>query len=892
MGTDAEERDALFVRYGIEPGAPSDDAARDRKERDALFARYGIGVGVSLDQGRPRPSAESASSRPPAGDLALTANVINSRAIGGIFRVRHGFRSEPFIVVGQTATHYKGIWPSGETELRPHARLGDALVPVPASVRSYAGRLWNLVRVPRAPHHLTDASAREVRKLLDGMLRDPKYRHAVGVLLDRHGLSLTEAGCLGLPLEPWRVRYELLQDYAAGTKRSELAAQVVADDDAPRGVRLRVALAEGLDLAPLGPGVATLFNGAPVTVRAAQMTDVRVIELAGALEAAGSPEAARLRVAVSNPSWFAASSHQAAALAVLSGRQLPPEQKVWVDGMPTSVVDDLIDADAPVQVSEAAGATEAEGMPGVALAAYITGRSRPGDLTTDEVVHLKFANEAYRRYLAGDDAVAAALPALRLADAKVARALKRGEDPSEEPQDPILAELLQLVRSGGELLASEALLADPSTWAALVAKGVDGGDGPGREQFADLAALHHARTALFEWDWGRAQSIAHERLRGAKREAIRDELLNIVACAAWLQGKPEPALAALDRALEGDYTDALLTNAAVVATELEHESAIDRFVKIAREAPGPHQRAMAAERALLLWVNDEARIWDDDDEGIPDEILGALRPLIGEPIPDERYLRIMKTLAGHDDNWLAAQPNGAFGPHANSAVVRIFKARANGIDDFAAALATELKTGRAERWVEEERDAVVSAAINILAEQNDEMSAAFFGMTLLKAGIPLEPTQQIPLVCFTVLSITQNIDTDEGEPKDEFIDWVFGAKHALSRLDSEQRTTFDPVVTMAGEALARSYAMARAPQISQAIEVFNTINSQLRTMFSWQINHEAVQQVMAPIFELCVDTRRVLNKVRPLVKDREVLRFVDDLMGTATQLGDKAVKIR
>lgn len=899
MGTDADDRDVPFAQRGIRRGV------------------------VSVDNGLAQPSAQKAASIPaqsPSRNLALTGIAINSRAIGGVFRVRRGFRSEPFIVVGQTATHYKGIWPSGEAELRPHARLRDPVVPVPASIRSYGGRLWNLLRVP-ATNYLTEASSSQLRKLVDSILGSSDPRYAVGVLLDRKGLSLTEAECLALPLESWRVRYELLQDHAAGTpRRRDLAAEVVRDGSAPRGLRLRIALAEGLDLGHLGPDIAALFTDAVVAERV--RTDVNntvATEIAAALEDAGSPEAARLRVAVANPSWFAASSHNAAAFAVLAGRKLPPGQKVDVDGMPASVVDDLIDAGVPVGVSDGVGAAVGHEMWDVPLSVYVTGRLRPADLTTDEVVKLKFAAEAYRRYLAGDDGAASALPDLRLKDANVARSLRRGEDPLVEPQDPMLAELVAIIRSGGEVTPSDEVLADQSTWAALVSKGVRGasanseavasnqsagaalvtkglGGAPeiesGIERFADLAALHQARMALFEWDWARAKTVARDRLRVAKREAVRDELLNIVACATWLQGKAEPALAALDKALEGEYTDALLTNAAVIATDLEHWSAIERFVKIAREAPGPNQRAMAAERALMLWANDDARIWDDDDEGIPDEILGALRPLIGEPIPEERYLRILRTLAAHDDDWLAGQPSSAFGPHAKRAFVRIFKARANGIDAFAAALAKELKSGSTEKWVEDERDSVVTAAIKVLTEQNDDMRAAYFGMTLLQAGIPLEPMQQVPLVCFTVASITQNINPDEGEPKDEFIDWVFGAKRALSSLDSDQRALFKPLVTIAGEALARAYALARAPQISQGIDAFNKVNNQLRTVAAWQVNHDAVQRAMSPISELCRDVWSVLNKVRPLIEDRDLLKFVDDLMGAASELGNKAVKIR
>lgn len=832
--------------------------------------------------------SKGSESRP--ANRALAGAAAKSRRIGSIFRVRRWFRIETFIVIDQTSTHATGVRPDGRVDSRPLNRLGNAILPAPVAVRSHAGRLWYLVHSAQAASHLTDASIGELRRLLDKMLDGSTPRHTVGVLLDRKALGLTDSACLKLPLAHWRVRYELLTGHPRGTvERHEHAKQLLADHRAPLGMRVRVGLAEGLDLGPLGAERAALLGGTQLSTPTLAKV---ATEIGLALVESGFWQGERLHTAATDPTSFSSSSPTAAALAVVSRRQLTPGRKIDVDGLPTRVIDDLIDAGASIEVSDLAGAEDADGMPDIPLGAYVTARTRPADLTTDEVLKLEFAAEAYRRYIAGDDEVVDALPAARLHDAKVARSLLSGESPQDVPHDPLLATMVDVIRSGG--IPSEELLADQSTWSALIANGVRGAEGPGSnaERFADVAALLDAQSALFAWEWSDAQTIARDRLRGARSEAVRDELLNVVACSLWLQDRPEDALAALDKALEGEYTDALLTNAAVIATELEHWSAVDRFVRIAHEAPSSQQRAMAAERALMLWVTDEERVWEDEDAGIPEEILAVLRLLIAEPLPDERYLRILKTLAAHDDDWLAAQPDGAFGPHANRASVRIFRARARGIDEFASELARELKSGQAEKWVEDEREAVVRAAINVLAEQNDEMGAAFFGMTLLQAGIPLEPMQRIPLVCLTVTSITQNIDTDQGEPKDEFIGWMSGAKQAFADLDQEERELVRPLLAVAGDSLGRTYARARAPQIGQAREVYEKISGQLKTIPRSQINHQAVQQVMAPIAEFCRDTWSVLNRVRPLISDRELLQAIDSLMVLASDLGNKVVNVR
>jgi len=663
--------------------------------------------------------------------------------------------------------------------------------------------------------------------------------------------------------------------------RQKLATEIVRDTDAPVGVRLRVALAEGVDASPLGETVTALFAG---TGELAAITDSQVNQLAGALEESGSPEATKLRVAVANPGWFMASSPSAAAIAVLSGARLPSHQRITVDELPTAVIDDLVDVGAPIAVSTTGRYVDAHGRR-APLRTYVAARTRPPDLSNDELGLLGFEVEAYRRFVFGDDAAAVAISEAKIVDARVARSLRRGETPVDEPHDAALKAAAGLLRSGGGLAEPE-LLADRSLWRVMIGAGVSitSSSEPDIESFLDLAALHQARAAIFEWDWGKALAIARERLRGARREAVRDELLNIMACALWQLGQAEAALAALDKALEGEYTDALLTNAAVIASELDHDSAIDRFVKIAREAPGSHQRAMAAERALLLWANDEARIWDDEDERIPMEILGALRLLIGDALPAERYLRIIRALSAHDAAWLASQPKSAFGPHADTAPVRVFTARARGIEDFAAALARELRRGAVEPWVEEERDSVVDAAISVLAERNDELGPAFFGMTLIQAGIPLNPRQKVLLVSLTVTSITQNIDPGEGEPKEEFIDWVGDARAQLRALEPEHRAFAESLVVIAGEALARTYVEARRPQLFQASNMVEQLAARIRGIPAWQLNRDALRDATRPVAELCDDSWRILHRVRPLVVDRNLLVGLDAVARFATEL--------
>lgn len=809
-----------------------------------------------------------------------------SPRVGAIFKARRSmFRREPFVVVEESAGGVTGIWSDGTVGTLPASRLGTAVLPAAQEVHSAAGRIHALLR--GASPHLTDDCVESLSVRWQNMLQVP--RNVVGVLLDREPLGLSLSDALALPIEAWRVRYEFLRGGTADAlERQALAMQLVQDLAAPRGVRIRVAVAEGLDLTLIDPQVADLFSTVDTSAAA-------TATIANDLVEANSTDALRLRQAAESPESVAVISSTAAVLAEVGGTPSPTAEAIEVADLPTSIIDDLIDRGVRrFDLTSVPAEAHVDGVPDLSLHAYVRGRLAPSDLSADEVVVLQFASEAYRRYVSGDDDVAGALPQRRLNNARVARSLKRGDIPTDVPNDELLVEMISLIESDGTESPSEALLADSSVWSALIAHGVVGSTQPlgTAAHFADVSALHGARSALFEWDWAKAARLSRERLRGAKREAVRDELLNIMACALWLQGRHEPALGALDSALEGEYSDALLTNAALVAAQLEPSEAVDRFVKLAREAPNAQQRAMAAERALVLWQNDDDRIWDDEDDGIPEEILEALRPLIGQPIADDRYRRIVSVLASNDDEWLAAQPMTAFGTHSETATVRVYKARAEGIVEFVTALGDELKRPGYENWVAEERDNLVSVAVKVLIDNNHELGAAFFGMTLVEANIPMEPTQRIPLVCLTVAAISQNIDTDEGEPNDVFIDWVVNAKQELAGLDEDRRDTFEPLVALAGDSLGRSFARARTRQITEAVEAFDKVTGQLRTMPSWQINHQAVQEFMAPISQFCRESWDVLSKVRPLVGDPRLLGAVDAVMTAVSDLSNRAVKVR
>lgn len=826
---------------------------------------------------------------PAPAEIALLGTPAPGPLVGGLFRARRSlFKTEPFAVIDQSAHNVTGIWAiSGETDTLPATKVKAPLLSADGSILSHAGRLWAMLFSPGMRTRLSDELERTLTASYQGLISEPG--HALGLVLDRKQLGLPVDYALKLPIEDWRIHYEYLSDFLAGSpERRAHAEKIAADTTAPSGIRLRVAAAEGLDGSGGIEEARLLFAATPARLDLVQNA-ARIV--ASYLAESGVHGAIELRESIDIAPSVQARSAAALALAVTGGAAFDRETAVEVAGLPIEVVDDLIDRGVRnFGFSGVSADAAVDAMPDVPLRTYVRARIAPADLSSSEVVQLGFTSEGIRRYLNGDQTVAEAIPSARLIDVAAARALRRGEAIPGEPKDPSLRELAETV-NGSENAATQVLLSDKSVWATLIHAGITG---VGPDELRNLAALHVSRSKLFEWDWIGAAGAARDGLRTAKREAVRDELLNVLACSLWMQGRPEQALSALDSALEGEYSDALLTNAAVVATELEHSEAVDRFVRLAEEAVGPQQRALAAEKALILWKRDDARLWEEDSDDIPEEIIEVLRLLIAEPIDDERYERVLRVLAENDEEWLAAQPIAAFGAHSGKPMVRVLKARAEGIDKFITALGNELRDakGGAEPWVEGERDSLVEAAIGVLIENITEVGAAVFGMTIVEAKLPMKPVQRVPLVCLTVTAISMSMDGSEGEPKDIFIDWVLNARSELSSLDTDDRERMSSMVTLAGESLARSYAGARSQQLDQAVDFFNGILDKLRVIPAYQVNHQAVQELMSPISALCRESWDILNKVRPLVSDPDLLRWVDSVMAHASELGNKAVTIR
>ncbi|WP_062381176.1 hypothetical protein [Demequina pelophila] len=784
------------------------------------------------------------------------------------------------------------LWESGEVgsiPLRKMAERADAVVPSP-DVRSRAGRLTVAHRELKHRGWLTPPVDDELRKYVTWLLTQPG--EAVGLLLDASALNLTVGDFARVPIDPWRVKYEFLRGERDEHRARNLARQIVADTKSPAGVRATIALRYGLEAAEARSLALLADCGEPGDHPLAVLQDM-AHSVADTFAPVAGEVARKFRLVATKP-WLAEVGP--------AGRLLAAHAHATSDGptvqvehdWPLGMVDDLIERGVPLEVVHYAGTAERRAA--ATLATYVRARTAPEELTSDQVVSLRFHAEALRRHLAGDSSADAALAPNAVDAIRDLRTLASGGSLDDLSEDPLIRSV-QVLESRGPSDAHPptGVLVDRSLWPMLIERGIAGGTlraaEPIQVEYAELSALRRASDALFDWHWDDARAIARSGLGVARREAVRDELLNIIACSLWLQGEPESALGALNTALEGEYTDALVVNAAVVATALEHESAARHLVKLATEAPSAHQRAIAAERALMLWFNDDGKIWDDSEQAsLPAEIAGALRPLIKEDLPAERYRNILNVLANQDDAWLCRQPESSFGRNANTPAVRVYQARARGPEAFLKALGAELRGPAPEEWIARERDQVVDAAIQVLLEDAGELRAAAFGLTVIDANLPMEPHQRIALKCLTVASIAMGLD--EGEPNLRFIDFVSDSKRELNRVSSDERARLVGLVDGAGDCLARAYVVSRASQLDEISRPYTMLVSMVRSIPRYNVNWQAVSEMRDPLLEFVNDTRRLLTKLMPLADDYMVRSHLGRVLARVEEMKTELERLR
>lgn len=411
--------------------------------------------------------------------------------------------------------------------------------------------------------------------------------------------------------------------------------------------------------------------------------------------------------------------------------------------------------------------------------------------------------------------------------------------------------------------------------------------------------LEGALAAVLEARWDDSLEMAKEVMRSTEREDLRDEALNLMACAHWQLGHDELAIGALSSALEGEYNSALQTNIGVVAANLEPDVAAEHLGRLAAEAPSAKLQYAAAMRGLALWSEG---VDDEVEPELPVALSGPFRSLAKgnaaeDELSDDEYWTILNSLAVHDSDWLKGnlraepRPLGRLGSRSVSGngfgprdqIITVALARAEGPVEFVKAVGG--LDASASTWCAEQRSSIIDLVVGIQASDPMSPFAAMMGMALLGTDIAVPATSAIRLQCFTVIGICRALD-DENEPSDQIQAYVGTAERLLGSCTPEERADLKPLLGIAGTALLVSVTNSRAAHIEQIRELTNDLLNQITGVPRRRLNMDAVRNGARPMRKMCQTTVGDLKRLRKYSEDPDLLEYVDSVIDLAEKVDD------
>jgi len=543
-----------------------------------------------------------------------------------------------------------------------------------------------------------------------------------------------------------------------------------------------------------------------------------------------------------------------------------------------SVADDLIDTGRVHGIDQVADVAST----------YLRARLNIESLAENELRELGAVGELARRFY--EKRNTSALEALA-AEAPEALyylaldALRRGEVPADVPHDPLVRAVATSLESNE--VHPEALV-DPSAWSVL-------GDLITDEDAArhpDQAAIWHLEQVLADvlgWRFDSALERARVVLGMSDDESIRDEALNVIGFVLHQRGDDEPAITALEKALEDDYSANLQANIGIVAESLRPEIAAHHLAKLASEAPTLDLQLKAVRHAFGIWTA-SPNAWEEGAITVPEDLLSIMRTLVVADIPYSDYLRLIELLAGADDGWLAKDSNTDAGPHALSAARRVYVAKASHEPgDYVEALAAESKQGDPEEWLLSEMASFVeSLRALIFANLGEAIGPASYAFAAIDAGLELDNFDYVTLSCGAAVSIFGAMVDEGGVPSDKVRDMIVEARRRAELLDKDDKERIQRLVDMASNGYGAVVGQFHAVLHDQIIDAVQPLSRQLYGISRYRIKWYEVERALRPMRDQAVDSAMEVRAATEFVTDPDLGQ---NLLNLAVGLDELVLKL-
>lgn len=386
------------------------------------------------------------------------------------------------------------------------------------------------------------------------------------------------------------------------------------------------------------------------------------------------------------------------------------------------------------------------------------------------------------------------------------------------------------------------------------------------------ACLQETLEEIFSAQWERALISAKEVLRITNQEDIRDEALNLLACAQWQLGHDEQAIKALLHALEGEYNASLQTNIGVIAANLEPKIATEYLGQLSIEAPTTELKYAALIRGVSIWSKG---LSEDDESPMPKLLSMATRNLASSSLDsndlsDEELWSVLYTLAVHDATWLKTNLLNSRISTSRKQMVQVALARTEGPLEFVKAVGQLKDTD--SPWCAKQRRDLVDLVLRIQSDMPFSKFAIIMGMELLETDIELIPVDGVRLRLYNVLGVCKLLDDEGSEPADNVKTTFFEAVTILTnQCSAKEQLDLQRLLEITGSGLLASVIRARYLLLVKMNKVMRKMISDIGTRPSNNISILPLRETADQMLQTCQNTVLIVDKLQPFASDEKVL---------------------
>jgi hypothetical protein len=438
--------------------------------------------------------------------------------------------------------------------------------------------------------------------------------------------------------------------------------------------------------------------------------------------------------------------------------------------------------------------------------------------------------------------------------------------------------------------------------------------------------LEDALSAVLKARWDEALTSAKQVLTATKNEDLRDEALNLLACAQWQLGDDDRAISALRQALEGAYNASLQTNIGVVAANLAPALAAEHLGRLSHEAPAIELRLGAAMRGFNLW---HASLDEDDESPAPATLREALRSLAktvvsSGDLSDDDVWSLLTVLSQRDSDWLktnfaaSGTRNSQYGwpspptasntcpscstvvtngakfcgqcghalkqsdsANTRSQMVAVALARAEGPFEYVKAVG-QLSASDSQ-WCADQRDSVIDLVLWFQNQYFESAASFVMGMTFLETDIALPPAKAVRIRCYAIIGVCNSLD--EGQmPSDQVQEYRIETRSILGTCSAEEQLDLRGLSEFAGSRLLYSVVEGSRVGLEEVAKNYDDLVARIGNRRLGRRDKRSLNESLEPWRICCREVVRDVNRLMPDADSDELRSYAKEVVEFAESI--------